>query len=559
MLDYDGCWTNPNGILTSEVQSGTDLSRDGSNFGISVTPSEDVDCARINDYVTTEKQIQCQSQSIKITYSPPSMSLLCPNCNAEFSGKARNKELTKHLTDIHSNSISAFVCPKCLYENKTPSGIALHFRQCSRRTLEVETSMSQQPSDTPILRNELTSEDSADKELKCTALFDNYIVPFPQKLASSITCPCCCTLLTGRAYFQLLFRHISENHPSITLTFKCSKCDDFQSDSATSIRAHAARCKIAKDHLSPTYLTNADERRRPSDLHRLSSLSLKAIQLKPSADLIFRTISYCLFRNPTRVHEVRRTLLCTLKSYAIFWRRFATQSKEHALSYEETLKQIETGQSNNPLFILQVAADAYQRIFRLVTGSPETDVIVCPKMIQNDACAVHFLCTDLADRILPCVPTRDLSDPGLVDVPLITSAQLSAVISKISKATAVGPDKVSVQQILRFDPRLHILSLITNMILQAGYMPRTWRCNKSVLVPKKGKITASSNPSADRHDIANYRPITMSSVLCRIHHRLILGLLQDYDSAIFLRNTVGLVCAQFSSMYAIPGLELTSI
>ncbi|KAI0985616.1 hypothetical protein GJ496_002352 [Pomphorhynchus laevis] len=97
------------------------------------------------------------------------------------------------------------------------------------------------------------------------------------------------------------------------------------------------------------------------------------------------------------------------------------------------------------------------------------------------------------------------------------------------------------------------------MILQAGYMPRTWRCNKSVLVPKKGKITASSNPSAARHDIANYRPITMSSVLCRIHHRLILGLLQDYDSAIFLRNTVGLVCAQFSSMYAIPGLELTSI
>ncbi|KAI0986116.1 hypothetical protein GJ496_007212, partial [Pomphorhynchus laevis] len=534
--------------------------------------------------------------------------------------------------------------------NKTPSGIALHFRQCSRRTLEVESSMSQQPSDTPILRNELTSEDSVDKELKCTAIFDNYIVPFPQKLASSITCPCCCTLLTGRAYFQLLFRHISENHPSITLTFKCSKCDDFQSDSATSIRAHAARCKIAKDHLLPklantsehtpnllidrfvtlytAYLTNADERRRPSDLHRLSSLSLKAIQLKPSADLIFRTISYCLFRNPTRVHEVRRTLLCTLKSYAIFWRRFATQSKEHALSYEETLKQIETGQSNNPLFILQVAADAYQRIFRLVTGSPETDVIVCPKMIQNDACAVHFLCTDLADRILPCVPTRgmtsrqhkkilkqrnralyfcntpklakelmgdgdtescpvsihdiqthfstifgktdttdvltnesiqDLSDPGLVDVPLITSAQLSAVISKISKATAVGPDKVSVQQILRFDPRLHILSLITNMILQAGYMPRTWRCNKSVLVPKKGKITASSNPSAARHDIANYRPITMSSVLCRIHHRLILGLLQDYDSAIFLRNTVGLVCAQFSSMYAIPGLELTSI
>ncbi|KAI0982460.1 hypothetical protein GJ496_000384 [Pomphorhynchus laevis] len=236
-------------------------------------------------------------------------------------------------------------------------------------------------------------------------------------------------------------------------------------------------------------------------------------------------------------------------------KRFTTQYNEYALSYEETFKQIETRQADNPLFILQVTTYAYQRIFRLVIISPEADIIVCPKMIQNDACAVHVLCTDLADRILPCVSNR-------VDVPLITSTQLSAVISKISKATAVGPDKVSVQQILRVDPRLHILLLLINMILQAGYMPRTWRCNKSVLVPKKEKITASYNPSATRHDIANYRSITMSSVLCKIHHRLILGLLQEYltqDSAIFLRNMVDLVCAQFFSMCAIPGLEITSI
>ncbi|KAI0982925.1 hypothetical protein GJ496_002159 [Pomphorhynchus laevis] len=59
------------------------------------------------------------------------------------------------------------------------------------------------------------------------------------------------------------------------------------------------------------------------------------------------------------------------------------------------------------------------------------------------------------------------------------------------------------------------------MALRLSYLPRSWKSNKSVL--PKNKFTG--NPAAEAEalsDIQSFRPITISSVLCRAFHKVIL-------------------------------------
>jgi len=87
---------------------------------------------------------------------------------------------------------------------------------------------------------------------------------------------------------------------------------------------------------------------------------------------------------------------------------------------------------------------------------------------------------------------------------------LNEVTDAISKAhdTAVGPDDVHYQMLKHFPNNdLLILLNILNNIWASGKFPTSWCTFTVILVPKPGKDTA---------DPSNYRPIALTTCICKV-------------------------------------------
>lgn len=110
----------------------------------------------------------------------------------------------------------------------------------------------------------------------------------------------------------------------------------------------------------------------------------------------------------------------------------------------------------------------------------------------------------------------------------ISSSELARSVGKMGDKSSPGLDGVSVNQIRRFDPNLVILTILVNSALVSGYMPNTWRDHRSVLLPKAHKIYNDGEllPGAAQR-LDNWRPITISSILARIFHKVLLARLSS--------------------------------
>lgn len=93
-----------------------------------------------------------------------------------------------------------------------------------------------------------------------------------------------------------------------------------------------------------------------------------------------------------------------------------------------------------------------------------------------------------------------------------TLEELSACLSSSSN-TAPGPDKIS-YQIIRHLPResLAVLLQIFNEIWSTQTFPDSWRLATVVPIPKPGK---------DLSDASNYRPISLTSCLCKLMEKMV--------------------------------------
>lgn len=92
---------------------------------------------------------------------------------------------------------------------------------------------------------------------------------------------------------------------------------------------------------------------------------------------------------------------------------------------------------------------------------------------------------------------------------------LSELIEAIEKShdTATGPDEIH-YQMLKHLPRNSLLTLldIFNNIWHTGVYPETWRLATIIPIPKQGK---------DHAEPTNYRPIALTSCLCKTMERMI--------------------------------------
>jgi len=90
--------------------------------------------------------------------------------------------------------------------------------------------------------------------------------------------------------------------------------------------------------------------------------------------------------------------------------------------------------------------------------------------------------------------------------------ELSDAISK-AHDTAVGPDDIH-YQMLKHLPKEALQTLLgaLNDIWYSGNFPNSWLTSTVVAVPKRGK---------DKLDPSNYRPIALTSCICKIMERMI--------------------------------------
>ncbi len=90
----------------------------------------------------------------------------------------------------------------------------------------------------------------------------------------------------------------------------------------------------------------------------------------------------------------------------------------------------------------------------------------------------------------------------------ITPSEVLAIVRKMKRTGAPGPDGVKRGDLLRWDKRGKKLACLYNAILYSGKLPRCLKGSRTTLIPKTTEVDLLG-------DINNWRPITIGSVILR--------------------------------------------
>ena len=125
----------------------------------------------------------------------------------------------------------------------------------------------------------------------------------------------------------------------------------------------------------------------------------------------------------------------------------------------------------------------------------------------NDYFYSNFTRSD--DNDLPDIPIYENLNLECVD---FFPREVRAVLRNLDKSKASGPDNIS-PRVLRecSDNLCYSLALLFGISMQQGKLPDTWKLANVVPVFKKG----------ERHNICNYRPISLLSVVSKVMERCI--------------------------------------
>ncbi len=542
-------------------------------------------------------------------------SLVCPFCPARLHGRACFSSITEHVNISHPGQRIVFLCSRCQhYKSEKGISVRAHSAKCSGpKPVETAKDLGN-PLSIPLTQEEAIRntaeelvelveleelvdpfttppalEDTTDPTF-LTPAADPLNTPYEDLDSSRVTSSACRASVAAIAETlnslsdkpNLHLRHRYMLRQMLTATSEANP-DDIKEllNTLTDIYTN--------------YLTAVDRARLPASSERLTAMGLHCISLPTSAQLILRTVSFLVYRNPTRQREVAANILCELRSDPARWSAHIRDTEHTSLNYDETIRQMERGVFTSPILTLQIAADVYQRIFRVIAVSVEQDIIIAPTHFHNKSLAVSFCSITRDGSIRPCIPRsgysskqqrqlqkrrnralyysntsklakellRDEAIPNRfpldkhtvfahykqllsrtsttaahVDqtqqdndthvIPIIESSAISNALKRTNRTTAAGPDGVTVNQVLRFDPGQHVLTLLCNIALQTGCVPESWKGNRTILIPKKGKVNASDPSDPRNKDVQNYRPITVSSLLSRAFHKVLLSLLREH-------------------------------
>lgn len=107
-----------------------------------------------------------------------------------------------------------------------------------------------------------------------------------------------------------------------------------------------------------------------------------------------------------------------------------------------------------------------------------------------------------------------LSDAEIFEVnnnynPLVTTNEIISAIKGISVDTAPGPDRIIMRSIKIHSEIPSIIATIATIMIEKNFVPNSFRLARTILIHKSG----------EKNNIANWRPITICSLLRRIIER----------------------------------------
>ncbi|KAK6730378.1 hypothetical protein RB195_007068 [Necator americanus] len=111
------------------------------------------------------------------------------------------------------------------------------------------------------------------------------------------------------------------------------------------------------------------------------------------------------------------------------------------------------------------------------------------------------------------LPPHHLREDGQV-IPEVLPSKIRHAIMSVRNRTAPGPDRIRPEHLKSLPPVLiNTLTRLFTRYLSECKVPKRWKTSKTVLLYKKG----------DPHDIGNYRPICLLSVIYKLLTRVILN------------------------------------
>ncbi|KAK6751078.1 hypothetical protein RB195_002821 [Necator americanus] len=115
------------------------------------------------------------------------------------------------------------------------------------------------------------------------------------------------------------------------------------------------------------------------------------------------------------------------------------------------------------------------------------------------------------------LPPHHLREDGQV-IPEVLPSEIRHAIMSVRNRTAPGPDRIRPKHLKSLPPVLiNTLARLFTRYLSECKVPKQWKTSKTVLLYKKG----------DPHDIGNYRPICLLSVIYKLFTRVILNRIEN--------------------------------
>ena len=110
------------------------------------------------------------------------------------------------------------------------------------------------------------------------------------------------------------------------------------------------------------------------------------------------------------------------------------------------------------------------------------------------------------------IPTRDLETNAKLENVIFTESTIRKQITKLKSNSAPGPDKISAHLLQHAREELLLpLKIIFNLSLKSGTVPQDWRHATVTPIFKKGT----------KGDPANYRPVSLTSIPCKIFESIL--------------------------------------
>ena len=118
------------------------------------------------------------------------------------------------------------------------------------------------------------------------------------------------------------------------------------------------------------------------------------------------------------------------------------------------------------------------------------------------------------------------------------SSDVFTLLSRLSKSKATGLDKISAK-LIRKCPDLIANSLCTifNRSITCGIFPDEWKCSKVIPLFKQG----------ERFDLNNYRPISVTPIIAKVHERIVYNQLYGY---LTMNNLISSQQSGFRSLHS---------